>query len=187
MKKFVSIFLALALALSLSVPTFAEGDTVGPGDKVEVKFTYAVVEPKYMVEIPATVELKLDEVVNLPVTLGISNPEVLDGRKIAITLEDVLTGQPPIGGINSDWFIVQNIGVPYGYYSTLSYAIIAGGYRWHHITDHSGRNLLEFTDTGVKDIGFLLEAISGWSYDLKLIYPNSLYKGWIVFGVKIVD
>jgi len=202
MKKFASIILVLALMLSLSVPAFA----VGPGDKVEVGFTYEVVEPKYMVEIPAGIELKLNQTVFLPVTVSGGATETLEGRKIVITLEDALAGASLYSGTalygdgvlhTDDFMIVKNNYAKEGYYDTLAYYIsspmwIDGTISAGTVHLDIGKPLLQFSEDGVKNLDFSL--IPGIAtddgvieLDPALIYPNSRYTGWIVFGVKIVN
>ena len=194
MKKFTSIIIVLALMLSLSVPVFA----VGPGDKVEVTFTYELVEPKFMVEIPATIELELDEVVYHPISIGISNPEVLNGRKIVITLDDALVGDVSwFGELRetyanyNDFFIVTNNDATGAYYKTLFYYFIAGSSGGSRLAQLKGGDLLAFTEDGSKNIGFWLTTTedsytTGSELNHALIYPNSRYTGWVVFGVKII-
>jgi len=177
MKKFASVILVLALMLSLSVPVFA----VGPGDKVEVGFTYEVVEPKFMVEIPATIELELG--INVPFPISVSNVAYLNGRKIVVSVEDALTGSSSwLPGGSTNLFIVENRDAPGDYYETLCYMV-------DHTSGVVPASLQKiFTEDGTKDFLFSLLSQSGiYSVDPALIYPNSRYTGWVVFGVKVVD
>ena len=194
MKKYITLILALALVMSLSVPAFAEGETVGPGDKVEVGFTFEVNEPKYTVEIPAVIELELGGVVNLPVTVSGGATETLTGRKIVLTLEDALNGDisylPDGVHPHHDWLIVENNSTPSGYYKSLWYVIISN----ETVSDRlePGKTLLEFTVDGEKDLVFympegILGSVDGDAYDLDAgkVYPNSTYTGWVTFGIKL--
>ena|GEM_PF-2026519 len=215
MKKLSNIILALFLALILSVPALAAG-YVGPGEKVEVGFTYEVSEPKYMVEIPATIDLVFDTWVELPVTVSGGATETLEGRKIAITLEDAAVGDvisffpdgvlPGDDYVYDDFLVVKNDSAPDGYYKTLKYAVMGdisqtvrwGGGGWSSSTDYlfPGFRFFEFTEDGTKNLGFMIvspgdgyrdsEGNSIW-FNLAKVYPNSRYTGWIVFGVKIVN
>ena len=197
MKKYITLILALALVMSLSVPAFAEGETVGPGDKVEVGFTFEVNEPKYTVEIPAGIELKLGQQVSLPVTVSGGATETLEGRKIVITLEDATAGE----SWNSEWaiydgvthsddlLIVENSFATGEYYKTLNYFINPPeAYNGKSLAGYldQGRTLLEFAEDGTKNLGFqLAEKTGGHDINPALIYPNSEYKGHIVFGIKL--
>ena len=213
MKKYITLILALALVMSLSVPAFAEGETVGPGDKVEVGFTFEVNEPKYTVEIPAVIELELGEMVNLPVTTTIYNPELLVGRKIVLTLEDALAGDIkscfPDGSSPAeihawdDFLVVRNDSAPAGYYKTFMYTIkgdIMNIDELHNYGATAANNLshgwkfFEFTVSGTKNLGFwCLGPGDGWNdsegnlvmFDTGKIYPNSAYTGWVTFGIKL--
>ncbi|MCL2678756.1 MAG: hypothetical protein FWF18_00405 [Dehalococcoidia bacterium] len=212
MKKFASVILALAFMLSLSVPAFA----AGPGEKIEVGFTYEVSEPKFTVEIPAGIELVLGGTVDLPVTVSGGATETLDGRKIAITLEDAAVGdiktffpdgvEPGESSAYDDFLVVRNDSAPAGYYKTLMYDIrgeISNSDATHgppysgNIAGFliSGWKFFEFTEDGTKNLRFRLWSTHGmrdsedntvW-FNASKVYPNSKYTGWIVFGVKIVD
>ncbi|MCL2709040.1 MAG: hypothetical protein FWF03_08005, partial [Defluviitaleaceae bacterium] len=59
MKNPAKIILALALALSLSVPALAY--TEGDEPQTNVYLAYDAPEPKYVVTIPAEIYLKIDE------------------------------------------------------------------------------------------------------------------------------
>ncbi|MCL2678757.1 MAG: hypothetical protein FWF18_00410 [Dehalococcoidia bacterium] len=201
MKKFASVILALAFMLSLSVPVFA----AGPGEKIEVGFTYEVSEPKYTVEIPARIELDVKEWVAFPITVSGGATETLNGRKIAITLEDAAVGniksyfpdgvEPGASAAYDDFFVVSNADAPNGFYKTLRYHII---HEISMIPSSIGRlergfTFFEFTEDGTKSLWFVLTYGALDSEDnlvpfyASKIYPNSQYSGWIVFGVKIVD
>jgi len=188
MKKFASIILVLALALSLSVPAFAADDR-----KTDVFFTFEVNEPKYTVEIPAGIELKLGQTVYFPVTVSGGATETLEGRKIVITLEDALAGK----SWDSEWaiydnvphsddlLIVENFFATGEYYKALSYSIsnsASGTVGWLD----KGRTLLEFTEDGTVNLRFLLSFdVGGHVINQSLIYPNSEYTGQIIFGIKL--
>ena len=209
MKKYITLILALALVMSLSVPVFA----VGPGDKVEVGFTFEVNEPKYTVEIPAVIELELGETVNLPVTATVYTPELLVGRKIVLTLEDAAVGDIksffPEGSSPAeycawdDYLVVRNDSAPAGYYKTLEYLIygeIDNIDEPHNLGSSAaiwlmqGWKFFEFTASGTKNLGFECigpsagfddsEGNSVW-FDAGKVYPNSTYTGWVTFGIKL--
>ena len=212
MKKYIPLILALALVMSLSAPAYA-GGAVGPGDKVEVGFTFRVNEPKYTVEIPAVIELELGGTVDLPVTAAIYNPELLVGRKIVLTLEDAAIGdikshfpdgvEPALAYAWNDYLVVRNDSAPSGYYKTLCYLIygeilnidalhgfdsIAATWYMH------GWKFFEFTESGTKNLGFWCpgpdsgfqdsEGNMVW-FNASKVYPNSQYSGHVVFGIKL--
>jgi len=183
MKKFAIIILALALVLSLSVPVFAADNE----RQTKVSFSYTPPAPSYTVSIPATIELELDEYVSLDVT--VSDIENLGNKKIAITLDDALTGDVSWcpDNVYHDFLIVSNPGVAGDYYTTLGYEFSSaqtgnsGSRLWH-------ATLLEFEydDTLSFDIWLYTDA-DVYNVDTSRIFPNSPYTGWITFGIKVVD
>ena len=212
MKKFMTLILVLALAMSLCAPAFAETYQAGDNPKTDVTFTYTVDEPKYVVEIPAKVELVLSGNWHYyPVTVSGGATETLNGRKIVITLEDAIVGnikscfpagEPSEDHAYDDFLVVKNDSVPAGYYNTLMYGV-AGDVdqlnRYNAVGSATtylerGWKFFEFTEDGTKDLGFNLvgppsgftdsEGNSVW-LSLDRIYPNSEYFGQITFGIKI--
>ena len=211
MKKFMTLILVLALVMSLSAPVLAY--QAGDNPKTDVTFTYTVAEPKYTVEIPAKIELVLDQWLELPVTVSGGATETLNGRKIVITLEDAITGdvksffpdgEPGQSSNYDDLLVVKNDSVPAGYYRTLRY-VVGGdieqvddhnnGYGYYTTYLARGWKFFEFTEDGTKNLHFEMSGPgTGW-YDsegnpvlfkLNMVYPNSEYYGKIVFGIKIM-
>lgn len=199
MKKIATLILSLALALSLSVPVFAETYSDGEAAKTEVYFNYAPVKPKYVVEIPAKIELKLGQDVYLPVT--VSSLDSLNGEKVAISLEDALAGDVSWYGNNQfhDQLIVKNPNAPDGYYSTLGYKIwgyVPGYDIWAYFHNLPAPvdelRLLNFSEDGTQNIILHLYTVSpydgspGYTLNPALIYPNSEYYGKVIFGIRLI-
>ena len=194
MRKFTIIFVLLALLLSLSVPAFAYES----GDKVEVSLTRNADEPKYYVNIPASIELKWDDDVYLPVTAeGVAD---LNGRKIVVGIEDALTGYWSLAAGHPmtdrpDYFIVKNDEATGDFYQTIAYSIFIGDTgTGASVKEDIADVFLEFTEEGSQNFRFLTglgiyTSIPEYNreYDLNLIYPNSAYKGLVIFGIKVVD
>ena len=195
MRKFTIIFVILALLLSLSVPVFAADDD-DTRDTV-VSFTFEVAEPKYSVEIPASIELKWNQFVDLPVTAeGVAD---LNGRKIVVGIEDALTGYSSLAAGHPttdypDYLIVKNDDATGDFYQTIAYAIFSGATGANR-KGNIASVFLEFTEEGSQNFGFTTGGGISTSnfpeynreYDLNLIYPNSAYKGLVIFGIKVVD
>ena len=187
MKKFLTLILALALILSLSVPAFAEGDDER---KVEVEFNYNIPEPKYSVTIPAGIALKLNEDVELPIT--VAGTESLSGRKVVITYVEALIGKPD--NYDSITFIVTNPDAGEGYYKNIMYTLGSDyWYQWglqRGITGIvSNYRLFKFEQDGTKIINATIptsiDSPNWTSFDVNKIWSKSAYVGYMVFGVKL--
>ena len=185
MKKALTIMLALALVLSISAPAFAAEDDYR---QTNLNFYYSVSEPTYSVTIPSSMDLFLDIVTLSNVT--VTDVTNLNGKTIAITVEDATNGDVSWFDVNEhhDYLIVENLEATGKYYKTLAIAVIGELNtitRLGEFTD--GRLLFEFTEDDTKDIGFTaLSSVAPYQLDPGLIYPNSYYTGYIIFGIKLV-
>jgi len=185
MKKALIIILALTLVMSLSVTAFAAEDDYR---QTNLNFYYSVYEPTYSVTIPSAIDLFLDEIIlnNITAT-DVSN---LNGKTIAISVEDALNGDVSWFDVNEyhDYLIVENLEATGRYYTTLAIEILGELNTFTRLGDFAdGRLLFEFTEDDTKDIGFsVLTSVAPYQLDPGLIFPNSLYTGYIIFGIKLV-
>ena len=81
-KKSISIILALALVMSLSVPVLATN-----GTQTDLTFTYAIPEPSFVVTIPGTLNLAVGDN-NLPITAEVQTSGDLNGDTIVVTIQE---------------------------------------------------------------------------------------------------
>ena len=86
MKKFITIILALALVMSLSVPVFAAPNQTEA--QTNLSFAYEAVEPVYTVTIPGTLSLGFGDNY-LPIE--VSDTANLNNKSVAITFEGTQT------------------------------------------------------------------------------------------------
>ena len=179
MRKVTIIFIILALVLSLTVPAFAADQT----RETIVTLTFEVAEPKYTVEIPASIELDLDEAVYLPVT--VNGAETLSGRTVVIKIADAVNGKVSYySGYSDDCFIVENITATGSYYKTIGYSI-TNPETYSGVANISGISdwkACEFTEDGTKNLDFL---VMQDNFDPNLVLPNSKYTGWVTFGISL--
>jgi len=182
MKKFLTLILALALVLSLSVPVFAANETSA---RTDLSFIYADNEPSYIVTIPASLELSMGENF-LPIT--VTDAENLNGKKITVTIEG--TNEPNgIGGFATVLHVPYEILLS-GYTNEVRYNIFNAegnliGEGGPHIFAVHDRTLAEFDGNGEKSIK-ISNIESVWSPPSFPIMPNVPYTGYIVFGIKVV-
>ena len=185
MKKIMTFIIVLALALSLSAPAFAETYTEGDTPKTEVFLTYDIAEPKYTVEIPAKIYLKVNgDLVNL--TVNVEGMETLSGRAIVISIANALIGEVSWHSSTdpyNDWLIIENPKAEYPYYKTLSYYIVGASPR---LSELAKEPVLKFTEDGSKDIAFSLSTSEGTNImEMSKICPDYFYSGWVTFGIYI--
>ena len=170
MKKTLTIILAMALVMGLSVPVFAANETSG---KTDLTFTYAAV-PSYTVSIPATLTLELGDT-NLPITL--SDAENLDGKSVVITFEG--TQQSADGNQ-----FVTILAPPQGVEDGLFYGIlnvngqqIGGGSK----VISPGLHLVALDAEGTANIKINIPETS-----VPNIVSGANYTGYITFGISLV-
>ena len=184
MKRALTIILALALVMGLSAPALAVEDDYR---QTELYFYYDVSEPTYSVTIPSSIDLFLDEFVLHNITANdVTN---LNGKTIAISIEDALNGDVSWFDVNEnhDYLIVENLEATGRCYKTLAIGIICGSKTFNRLGDLTDQILFEFTEDDSKDIGFgVLSSVAPYQLDPGLIFPNSQYTGYIIFGISLV-
>ena len=175
MKKFLTIILALALVMSLSVPVFATNPTSGQTD---LSFIY-VNEPVYTVAIPPALALELGNNY-LPIT--VSDVQYLGDKTITVTFEGTQRRSNP-GNEPARYYLqlsYQNISNSFLYDLFDSMDIEAEGF---FVTVQQGRWLADFQSNGTKTIRLFIDpdVING-----SILTPNVPYTGYIIFGIKLV-
>jgi len=183
MKKALTIILALALVMSLSVPAFAADNEYTEKDKEgKTDISFTISEPTYTVTIPASVALNYtagtDTTTNLPIT--VSDSENLNGRSIVITVEatnDLITSGALAGLYQNCLYpadpVDGNDRIPFDFASVEDDAGNMGQFP-------SGYVLVTFSADGVKNIGFIMQGTLNSS-----VRPGVAYTGWIQFGIGL--
>ena len=178
MKKFLTLILALALVMSLSVPVFAAGDSYNQNDtggQTDLTFTYDPASPTYTVTIPGSLTLAIGDN-NLPI--AVSDTDNLGGKKVTVTFEETQDYSMAIPGYFLNLATVVDL---IGY--TITYKLFDADN--HDVTyDYSGYNsvlegtvLAEFTTDGTKNIKINIPSSA---------YTVGTYTGYIVFGIYLV-
>jgi len=183
MKKTLTIILALALVMSLSVPALAANQTEGRTDLI---FTYIPAEPVYTVTIPGSLNLEIG--MNfLPIT--ISDAENLRDKTVVVTFEGTQEYSSSF-----DWYFLslQSEVIDSSVYS-IPYSIIgANGVELGNDPGNpgiatSGIALAEFTDNGTKQITAFIDEDDVYIDKLmNELHANTLFTGYIIFGIKLV-
>ena len=168
MKKFLTLLLAVALVMSLSVPAFAtEYDETDTEATTNLSFSL-LAAPTYTVTIPGS--LNLVEGNNyLPIT--VSDSADLDGGSIVITAEE--TNDPH--GTPDNW--VQRLVVGGGE--------SASDYINYHINNidlndyvfTSGTEIFSFTADGTQNVILNIKALTN------MAQPTETYTGFLTFGI----
>ena len=183
MKNPAKIILALALALSLSVPALAY--TEGDEPQTNVYLAYDAPEPKYVVTIPAEIYLKIDEKVDL--SIEVEGTETLNGGVIVISIADALTGLPSFLGVGQgadDYLIITNPKAPKPYYENLCYGITSDIAEGFLLSDVVKSPVLIFKEDGKKAVSFgVQKTVNGIDLDTGRIYSHDSYAGFVVFGI----
>jgi len=171
MKKYLSIILALALVLSLSVPVFAANESSAQTD---LSFTAELAAPSYTVTIPSSLNLNLGDTY-LPIE--ISEVENIDNKAVVVTFE----GTQQSAGVNQ---FITLLEPPKGVLSGIYYGI----YDINNLRIGGGSNVIS--------AGLYLVAMNGEGEaniriniptDTPDIVPGATYQGHIVFGIKLVE
>lgn len=180
MKKYLCIILALALALSLSVPAFAANETE---KRTDFSYIKEVPEPSYTVTIPASLQLRYEETVNLTFTVQTEN---LGGKNVYIFFEGTQD--------EDDLLLLYNAqAAGLGYSNKIAYGIDAylfgGAYAYIEV----GEGLLKFEGSSTDKISFFVTATGNETYyknhrpgETFKIAPSLPYTGYIVFGIRLV-
>jgi len=175
MKKVLTIFLVLALVMSLSAPAFAANQTEA---RTDLSYMY-VAEPEYTVTIPGT--LKLDFGRN-SLYITVSDANYLAGKRIEVTLDATQDNRS-----GSSYFNLWKNGVD-DFANAIPYYVIVGFLN----DDPDDPDMLEsgfydphilnrFTGDGTKEI-FISVPLS-YASMMEMDVP---YTGHIVFGIKLV-
>ena len=167
MKKTLTIILALALVMGLSVPAFAAEE-----HKTDLSFTYTVASPTYTVTIPGSMALEFGYNY-LPIT--VSDMENLGGKTIVITFEGNQHGPFSEGSIYYDSFLWKN-GIN-NKATNLTYSLYIENGECYGYYNAIGEMLLTFQDNGTKELTVGVPVNSN-------VEPNTPYTGWVIFGIK---
>jgi hypothetical protein len=166
MKKLLTIVLAVALFLCMSVPVFAdiydENDTEA---QTNLSFSY-VPEPSFTVSIPGSLDLEWGDNY-LPIE--VSELNYLGSQSlIVITFAGTHNETTTLDAVDP---IVGNY-LPY-----IGYAVFDAKANQIEI----GSYLAVFNSNGSQDINIYMEP-----KDMPDVMPNNPYTGYIIFGIKVV-
>ncbi|MCL1982341.1 MAG: hypothetical protein FWG53_04515, partial [Clostridiales bacterium] len=172
MKKALTIILALALVMSLSVPVFAANPT---DSRTDLSFILETAQPTYTVTIPGSLKLEIGDNV-LPIT--VSDAVNLGGNNVVVTFEGTQYGTPVVkyalmlqfndsitNAVYYKIFDMNDIDLQHGDGYTVPVA--------------PGIALASFAGNGSAKIRINVPDQTGWAY------PNVLYTGYITFGIKL--
>ena len=175
MKKLMTLLLAVALVMSLSVPAFAtEYDETDTEATVNLSFSL-LAAPSYTVTIPGS--LNLVEGNNyLPIT--VSDSADLNGGSVVVTYEE--TSCSSFGSYFCTYLLIDggtdelSSVYDYIYYGIYDYL--------NNFVDHSdtGTTVALFTTDGTKSITLKIVSTD------YMLQPTATYTGWITFGIAYV-
>jgi len=178
MKKFLTIILALALVMSLSVPVFAANPTSG---KTDLSIIIETPQPTYTVSIPSALDLQLG---GNQLIITASDIEDLGGKRIAVSFE---------GNGNIATYFGPSTYLALAYEEDHTTYYVDYGISINGVPQSSGppyflslgHVLMYFSGNGGPDFGDEV-----WLYiDPNLansVKPDVQYTGIIFFGIKLV-
>ena len=176
MKKFLTLFLAVALVMSLSVPAFA-ADYDETDSSAQTDFSLTIAGPTYTITIPATMNLSVGNNY-LPIT--VSDMDNFSGEKIVVTAKETQAEYS-----THFMFYLWPNGTEPGNDEYIIYTVInSASAGLARIVKDTQFKVAEFTANGTNNVQIIVEGYVGNPPGTPI--PTGVpYTGWIVFGISV--
>lgn len=177
MKKYLTLILALALVLGLSVPAFAANETE---KRTDLSFVYEVAEPIYTVTIPGSLALKSG---GNAVPITVSDADDLNGKAVRVSIESTNYGSRiclvRVGAAN-----------PTSLTQSSDHIFATGEIRIgeKRLALAPGPSPMPTESIGGGFYNFYANETLNLTFSLptELAIPNEVYTGYIIFGISLV-
>ena len=170
MKKFISITLAIALILSLSVPAFASSER-----RTDFTLNY-VAQPTFLVSIPADMDLKVGY---NPMNVTLSRVENLGEDKVVVYLADSGAGQA--SGLDNPAYVFQ-----------LRREMSDDWVRYHLYNDYEVTHDPSRGDNAIGKELLVLDEANNAKFLYFRIFPEAIegktpgdYNGYVTYGITL--
>ena len=185
MKKFLTLFLAVALVMSLSVPAFA-ADYDETDSEAQTNLSFTLAGPTYTITIPATMNLSVGNN-NIPIT--VSDMDNFSGEKIVVTAKETQAEEDIGSGTYFyDFHLWPNGTIPAMLADVLMYTVhrLDGTSDYYAISPSETHIVAEFTANGTENVQITVMNYLGHPLGALDPIPTGVpYTGWITFGISV--